>query len=196
MKPGPDKAFDVATALEQARDVFWLRGYDGTSISELETALGIGRKSLYDTFGNKRALYLRALGQYCDTVIERICWALDSKEDDALSRLERVLDKLQQHHLSDQSKGCLLGVAMAQAAPDDAELSALLREYIERLEHAFARTVRRAQLEGSIDRTLRPREAARQLIALTQGLALLGRINSGTNQRPSFARTALRALRP
>ena len=194
MKPGPSKAFDVAKALEKARDVFWLHGYDGASISDLEAGLGIGRKSLYDTFGNKRALFLRSLGQYCDSVIERICRSLDKPARSAFDNLERVLEKLQSHHGSPQSKGCLLGVAMAQLKPDDTELAGLLREYIQRLEDAFERAIAQAQQEGSIDATARARELAQHLVALTQGYALLGRIHDSTQQGP-LARTALRALR-
>jgi AcrR family transcriptional regulator len=53
----PDRqAVRPPEALEQARDLFWRRGYDGTGVAELEAELGVGRKSLYDTFGNKRAL--------------------------------------------------------------------------------------------------------------------------------------------
>ena len=51
MTPGPPKSFDPDVALAEARELFWRRGFDGTAISDLESVLGIGRKSLYDTFG-------------------------------------------------------------------------------------------------------------------------------------------------
>ena len=76
MRPGPAKQFDPVLALERARDLFWSSGYASTGIAELEAALGVGRKSLYDTFGNKRALYLRALGHYGNSVIAAICSAI------------------------------------------------------------------------------------------------------------------------
>jgi AcrR family transcriptional regulator len=82
MCPGPAKSFDPDLALAQARDLFWRRGYDGTAISDLEAELGIGRKSLYDTFGGKRALFLRALEQYTETVIEKICAGLADERNE------------------------------------------------------------------------------------------------------------------
>ena len=121
MSPGPAKSFDPEIALVRARDLFWSRGYDGTGIRDLESELGINRKSLYDTFGSKRALFLRALEQYTDSVIARICTGLADERGTAFENLERVLGKLQAHHASPESRGCLLGVAMGQAEADDEE---------------------------------------------------------------------------
>ena len=195
MTPGPAKSFDPALALERARDVFWRRGYDGTGIRELEAALGIGRKSLYDTFGSKRALYLRALEQYTDTVIGRICAGLADARNTPLENLERVLTKLQQHHGSAESAGCLLGVAMAQADGDDAELAELLRGYLLRLERAFERTLLNAQAAGEVDAAAKPKDVARQLVALTQGMALIGRVTPTATIQRSIVRSTLHALR-
>ena len=58
------KEFDHDEVLDRAVQVFWQRGYEGTSISDLTDALGIGRQSLYDTFGDKHAVYLAALDRY------------------------------------------------------------------------------------------------------------------------------------
>lgn len=195
MSPGPAKSFDPEHALALARDVFWSRGYAGTSISDLEAALGVGRKSLYDTFGSKRALYLRSIEQYTESVIARICRGLADSRNSPIENLERVLDRLQQHHSSDESLGCLLGVAMAQASADDAELHALLLGYLRKLEIAFAKTVRAAQADGAITPSVRPHDAASQLVALTQGMALLGRIQNTTTMQRSIVRSTLDLLR-
>lgn len=194
MSPGPGKSFDPSHALVQARDVFWRRGYDGTAIRDLEMALGIGRKSLYDTFGSKRELYLRALEQYTDSVIERICRGLGNPRHSALSNLERVLGRLQQHHSSPGSVGCLLGVAMAQADSTDTELAALLRSYLQRLEDAFESTIHEAVRDGSIKPGIRPKDAARHFVALTQGIALMGRVCDKASLPRSIVRSALQAL--
>jgi TetR/AcrR family transcriptional repressor of nem operon len=195
MSPGPPKSFDPDVALERARNVFWRRGYDGTGIAELEAELGLGRKSLYDTFGSKRELYLRALEHYTDTVIARICAGLADPRNDAMANLARVLGKLQQHHGSRDGMGCLLGVAMAQAGGDDAELAGLLRGYLRRLESAFERAIRGAQADGAIDPGASAKDAARNLVALTQGMALLGRITDTPTMQRSIVRAALHALR-
>ena len=196
MAPGPRKAFDPEEALERARDVFWQRGYDGAGIRELEKELGIGRKSLYDTFGGKRELYLKALRQYADTVIARICTRLEDQGSSAIDNLERVLQRLQAHHGSGESFGCLLGVAVAQVDRQDIELVEILRSYLLRMEAVLERTVRRAQAEGTLRTDLHPKDVARNLVALVQGMALLGRIHASTAAPRSVVRAALQELRP
>ena len=195
MRPGPPKQFDPDDALERARDLFWRRGYDGTGVAELEAELGIGRKSLYDTFGSKRALYLRALEHYGATVIGAICAGLDRADSDALANLERVLEKLVRHHGSGASLGCLLGVGMAQVERDDAEVAAVVRAWLARLEQAFERVLQRALEAGALRADVRPRDAALQLVALTQGLALMGRISTSPGALHAAVRGALDGLR-
>jgi len=195
MRPGPTKSFDPQTALVRARDLFWRRGYDGTGLAELEVELGIGRKSLYDTFGNKRALYLAALEQYGASVIEAICAGLERAETPAFDNLERVLTKLAKHHGSGDSLGCLLGVALGQIERGDSELAAALRRWLERLEQSFVSALERAALEGALRDDVRPRDAARQLVALVQGLALLGRVAEAPSAHAGAVRAALTGLR-
>ena len=196
MTPGPKKSFDSNVALEIARDLFWERGFDGTGIRDLEAAIGIGRKSLYDTFGSKRELYLRAIEQYADTVIQRLCDGLSREGASPLKNLERVLRKLQEHHGGGASLGCLLGVAMGQALADDAELSAAILAPLDRLERAFEACLREAQATGHVRPEVQPRDAARNLLVLSQGMALLGRVGSPAARSSSAIRAALAALRP
>jgi TetR/AcrR family transcriptional repressor of nem operon len=194
--PGPAKAFDPEEALERARDLFWRHGYDGTGIRELEEELGIGRKSLYDTFGDKRELYLKSLRQYADTILARICARLDDDGCRAIDNLERVLVGLQTHHGSGESLGCLVGVAVAQVDRKDAQLVEILGGHLQRMEDVFERTIRRAQAEGSIRADQKSRDVARNLVALMQGMALLGRIQASSTKTRSIVRAALLALRP
>ena len=196
MAPGPAKAFDPEEALERARNLFWRRGYDGTGIRGLEEELGIGRKSLYDTFGDKRELYLKSIQQYADTILARICARLEDEGGRAIDNLERVLVGLQAHHGSGESLGCLLGVAVAQIDRKDAELVEILGGHLQRMEDVFERTIRRGQAEGSVRADQNSRDLARNLVALTQGMALLGRIQASPTKTRSVVRAALMALRP
>lgn len=194
--PGPPKQFDPRRALERARDLFWRRGFDGTGLAELEGELGVGRKSLYDTFGNKRALYLASLEHYGDSVIAALCEGLERPGASAFANLERVLGKLARHHGSGESLGCLLGVGLAQVQREDAEVVAALRRGLARLEEAFERTLRRALEAGELRPAVRPRDAAHQLVALVQGLALLGRIAASPAVLRGAVDAALDGLRP
>src|SRR5215210_3872796 len=61
---GRPRSFDESAVLDQAVELFWSRGYEGTSMADLEEHLGIGRQSLYNAFGDKQDLFLRALERY------------------------------------------------------------------------------------------------------------------------------------
>src|SRR5678815_522991 len=61
---GRPRAFDIDQALDQALRVFWEKGYDGASVADLTEAIGINPPSLYAAFGNKEALFKKALDRY------------------------------------------------------------------------------------------------------------------------------------
>src|SRR6185312_6508146 len=63
-KRGRPRAFDAERALDRALNVFWRKGYEGASLPELTKAMGINRPSLYAAFGNKEALFKKALDRY------------------------------------------------------------------------------------------------------------------------------------
>lgn len=75
--PGRPRAFDPDAALERALEVFWQKGYEGTSLSDLTAAMGISRPSLYAAFGNKEALFRKALGRYLAGPAATLAQALD-----------------------------------------------------------------------------------------------------------------------
>ena len=66
MKAGRHRGFDKDIALDQAMEVFWTNGFPGTSLSDLTTAMGINKPSLYAAFGNKEALYKSTLARYVE----------------------------------------------------------------------------------------------------------------------------------
>jgi TetR/AcrR family transcriptional repressor of nem operon len=66
------KAFNEDRALDAAVDCFWMRGYEATSVRDLAEAMGIGGTSLYNAYGDKRALFQRSLERYAERSMERI----------------------------------------------------------------------------------------------------------------------------
>jgi TetR/AcrR family transcriptional regulator, transcriptional repressor for nem operon len=175
MSRGPDKQFNCDVALAKAMEVFWARGYEAASLSELLGQMGIGRKSLYDTFGNKRSLFLKALEHYACTQIKSMREQLLASGS-PLANLERVLQGLVQMHSQPESKGCMLGTNIADFDTREAEIAALLRHYLQETEDAYYMALSRAQQAGEISSTANPRELARMLLCTTQGMALLGRV--------------------
>jgi TetR/AcrR family transcriptional repressor of nem operon len=173
--------------------LFWAKGYAATGLAELQAQMGIGRKSLYDTFGNKRQLFIKALQLYSDSVVRQIFSELN-KEGSPLGNVRRVMRRLQEQHSMPESTGCLLGVSMAQIRTDDAEMAKVLRHHIKGIEEAFYKTFKRAQDVGELDKKTNIRDLARLYMGIAQGLALIGRVQDAPAVPRSIVNAALATL--
>jgi len=176
MTRGPDKQFDPEIALDKAMRLFWAKGYAATSLSDLLETMEIGRKSLYDTFGNKRALYIKTLDRYSRTIVSGIYRALNNPDRPALENVRAVMRDMAERNSKPLSPGCLLGVSMAQFRTDDAEMAGVLREHMKRVERAFYKAFVKAQAEGALKPTTNVRNLARLFMSTHQGLTLIGRV--------------------
>lgn len=168
--------------------LFWSKGYAATGMSELLDAMGIARKSLYDTFGNKRQLFIQALSLYARQELGRVEAELASDRD-SMENIERVLRRWQSMNSKPESRGCMLGNNTAHFTSDDEEMLALLKSYYTGLEKAFVAALKRAQEEGDVSPSTSVKDLARMLVATAQGLALVTR----THRDGSFARGVVRA---
>jgi len=193
MTRGPDKQFDPQEALKTAMEIFWAKGYASTGLAELQEKMGIGRKSLYDTFGNKRQLFIQALQLYSDTLVRRLIDELN-KEGSPLDNVRRVLRISGQYSGMPNSKGCLLGVSMAQSSTGDEELAEILRRHMKRIENGLFNTFERAQEAGELDENSNIRDLARLYMGILQGLHLVGRIQVGSEVNQSIADAAISML--
>jgi AcrR family transcriptional regulator len=147
------KSYDRDAVLVAARDLFWERGYEATSISELEERTGLGRSSLYQEFGSKRDLFQAALDCYADRVIENLFEDLSRPEADLdtvggfFQRLGRLFGEASRPRTS----GCLLVNATAELATRDKRLRPAAAAYRDRLRASFAGALRRSADAGEID---------------------------------------------
>lgn len=175
MSRGPDKQFDPQVALEKAMEVFWTQGYEAASLSQLLKYMKIGRKSLYDTFGNKRSLFLKALEHYAQTMLKSIREQL-SAPGSPLANIEQSLKTMQTIHGLPGSKGCMIGTNIADFTTADEEMAAILRSHLRQLEDAYCNAIIRAQAVGELNLSVDARDLARMLLCTTQGMALVGRV--------------------
>ena len=175
MAPGPQKQFDPEKAVEKAVEVFQARGFEGASLSALLSRMEIGRKSLYDTFGCKRELYLRALDQYSRVQTAELRRKLE-RPGSPMRRLKEVLREMRLRHSQRGSTGCLLGTSIADFDASDAEMARRLRDHLHDFEEVFREALERARDAGELDEGVSPRDTARMLVCLSQGMALVGRV--------------------
>jgi TetR/AcrR family transcriptional regulator, transcriptional repressor for nem operon len=182
------REFDADAALEQATRLFWTKGFEQTSLDDLCAATGLGRSSLYAAFGDKRALYLRALARYEARSVERIAKAFEGKP---LRRgLESFFAALIEDIVAGPGRsGCFIGNCAAELARLDRTAAARVRASLERIETAFREVLARERPPGADVEAL-----ARFLTAGIQGLRLVGKANPDRAALEDIARVMLRCL--
>ncbi|MFA5506384.1 MAG: TetR/AcrR family transcriptional regulator [Vulcanimicrobiota bacterium] len=171
MSPGPRKQFDPSLALERAMHVFWRHGFAGTSMSQLLAEMGIGKKSLYDTFGNKRELFLQTLDLYAAQNLEGLRAVLE-KPGPALENLRELLGSPPEG----SCRGCFLGTNMADFELEDKEVAARICGHLKRIEQELEKILDKAREQGEFGRGQDPARLSRLLSCLGQGTALVGRV--------------------
>jgi AcrR family transcriptional regulator len=188
---GRPRAFDIDQALDRALRVFWEKGYEGTSLSDLTKAIGINRPSLYAAFGNKETLFRKALDRYEKTV----AYVLEAINEPTVRRfVDRLLHSAADmvtnpHH----PPGCLTvrgGIASGEEAdPIRVEL-ALRRSEGEAL---IRKRLDRAKREGDLPPHANPADLARYLATVYQGMSIQAAGGATREQLRRVAQIALRA---
>ncbi|MEM7305288.1 MAG: TetR/AcrR family transcriptional regulator [Planctomycetota bacterium] len=193
MNPGPLKQFDRAEVLGKAMEVFWEHGYEGASLSDLLSHMGIGRQSLYDTFGDKRSLFLEALRLYQQAMLGPMLETLNAPRP-AADNLRAIFDLWEAHAADENCRGCLAAKTIDEMGGADAEVEELVHTGMGAIESALAATIERARAEGDLTASVEPTELARTFLTLCQGMAVLSRSKSGAGYTRISINTMCRLL--
>ena len=188
---GRPRAFNADAALDRALQVFWRQGYEGTSLSDLTKAMGLNRPSLYAAFGNKEALFRKALDRYAQQAGRFFRDAVN--EPTARAVVERLLHAAADRVTSPGNpQGCLtVRGALAcgpQAEAIRQELAARRAEGEQLLRHRLER----AQAEGDLPPGADPADLARYVATVYQGMSVQA---AGGASRQALRRVAELALR-
>jgi AcrR family transcriptional regulator len=168
---GRPREFNPDKALDRALEVFWRHGYEGASLNDLTAAMGINRPSLYTAFGNKEALFRKALGRYTDEHMAFIRAALD--EPTARGAVEALLRGYAAAVTGpDTPPGCLTVQGALASGPDSESIRAELTAHRRAGEAALRARLSRARKEGDLPGDADPGELARYFNAIAQGLAV------------------------
>lgn len=189
------REFDEATVLDAAVQCFWARGYEATSVRDLIGGTGITGASLYNAFGDKRALYQRALDHYvAGSIADRIhrCEELPPREAIAAFFAEVLARSLG----DPQHKGCMLVNAALDVAPHDPGFREAVAGVLERMEAFFLRSVEAGQADGSIAGTHPAPVLARHLLGVLMGLRVLARVRPERALLEGVVAPALTMLEP
>ncbi|MFO1073942.1 MAG: TetR family transcriptional regulator C-terminal domain-containing protein [Geminicoccaceae bacterium] len=169
------REFDEEEVLEQALELFRARGFDGTTLGELEQATGLGRGSLYGAFGDKRSLFRKALARYRDTAMQQSLAALEQPQAGRAEILALFTHLAQEAVRDAERRGCLATNCSMELAERDPDLAHEAARCFERYERAFAQAVRQAQARGEIAAERDPARLARFLTVVMEGMLVLAR---------------------
>lgn len=186
---GRPREFDPDEALEKAMHLFWSRGYEGTSLSDLTEALGINRPSLYAVFGNKEELFRRVCARYSERTehLEKACALATARE-----AVETFLFGAADNMIHPEHSGCLL-VTSCLAGSDESEavrrvLSDARQATVERWKARFER----ARQEGDLPPDAHPMALAQYVMAISHGMTVHARSGATREELRNIAALAMR----
>lgn len=189
---GRPRSFDTDKALERALRVFWQKGYEGTSLADLTKAMGINRPSLYAAFGDKEALFRKALDRYVDGPAAYVREAL--QEPTARAVLERLLQGAINLNTSPRNPG---GCLMVQGALVCGEAADPIRQELISLratgEAALRQRLKRAKSDGDLPADSNPADLARYVTTVIYGMAVQAAGGASRDALQRVIQTALRA---
>lgn len=184
------KEFDVDAAVDAAVELFREHGFEGTSARMLVDGMGIGRQSLYDTFGDKWGLYCKAVSRYTQQEVQDHRDALmgGGKAIDGIrADLERTADEAR--------RGCLGVNSIVEFANDQPDLIEIRDKAGAALRKVIRDVVIRAQSDGDIAANLDPDDLATFMIAIFSGIRVAARGGADSAQLASIIDLAMRGMR-
>ncbi len=172
------KEFNEQEALQKAVQLFWEKGYQGTSMEDLTVGLGLSRSSLYDTFGSKKELLMACLHQYTTQarqgILAVIGLPLAGKEKVALL----VKNAIEAFATDAQQKGCFVVNVATELANQDIEVHAFTQNNIEVVKNIFLQIILQGQEDGSITCLHNAEDLAYHLFNIYNGLQVSGKMGA------------------
>jgi TetR/AcrR family transcriptional repressor of nem operon len=167
---GRPRQFDVDEALDAAMEAFWAKGYEATSLTDLVSATGLHKGSLYKAFGDKHSLFVRALKRYLQS--------MRRAKDDVLADAESPIDGIRavMHAMveflddSPSPMGCMAINSLIELAPHDSEVKALMLDHLGRMRSSLCEVVEQAQTSGQLSGSRPPELVTAMLMTMLAGL--------------------------
>ncbi len=191
---GPPKQFDTDEALRKALETFWSKGYEATSMCDLVSHMGVNRASLYDTFGNKQALFRQTLERYAEDSLRAIAAVLEAPGS-PLANIERYLGVLLQTQGPGLPNGCYISNTAVELGPHDRQIAEKIRDFWSRLEALVKAALERALKAGEISPRTDTASLARFCNTFMQGMAVKIKAGVDADELADGIQTVMAVLR-
>jgi TetR/AcrR family transcriptional repressor of nem operon len=176
------KEFNEDQALDKAIEIFWHKGYNGTSAQDLVTHLGLSRSSLYDTFGDKQKLFAQSLQRYQKNAQNQIVDLLE-QSDNIKETLSDIFKQAVIESLEDRiTKGCFMVNSSVELAMHDEEIAKIVKNNSQIMEEVFTKAVQKGQDSGHISKANSARVLARSIFNTYSGIRVLARTGERDKQ--------------
>lgn len=176
------KEFNEEKALDKAIEIFWHKGYNGTSAQDLVTHLGISRSSLYDTFGDKQKLFAQSLLRYQKQSQDQVIKLLDESEN-VKETLHDIFKQAVIESLEDRiTKGCFMVNSSVELAMHDEDIAKIVKSNSQTMEQVFTQAVKKGQESGHISKQQDARVLARFIFNNYSGIRVLARTGERDKQ--------------
>ncbi|KQT27012.1 hypothetical protein ASG22_20365 [Chryseobacterium sp. Leaf405] len=166
---GRNKEFDYEQKLDVALELFWKQGFHSTSITDLETGMGINRSSIYPTYGDKKALLIKCLTKYMKSKVSEYENVSDNPKSHAIETLRKTL-RLAIDQSINEERTCLAVRIAFEVALTDEDIRTLLAGNEKKIEKIYFEIVEKGQEQGCIKGDLDPKLTAAFLAGSSSAL--------------------------
>ena len=187
------KEFDREQVLSLAMNTFWRYGYEGTSMQTLVASMGINRASLYDTFGDKRSLFLAAIACYERSVMKDMLKSLQAPNAGKQTIIDLFYGLVAKIVSERDYFGCLI-TNTAVECPEDSETKASIDRNLRQVTNAFKQALIKARVKGEIAGDRDIDSMANYLTSNIQGLRVMSKVNRDPKTLNSVVRIILSTL--
>ena len=188
------KSFNETEVLEKALNLFWTKGYSATSIQDLVDHLGINRASIYDTWGDKRNLYLESLKLYRKGSSN---WLLELVRSDKPAKqiIHDFLDYVIEDSIADtEQKGCFLVNSTTELANQDQSINGLVQENRDTVIKVLTAIIDEGKQDGEITSGRASHELATYLFGVINGIRVMGQTQMEASALKNMADIAISSL--
>lgn len=188
------RRFDEQVLLDAAQEVFWVNGYDRTSIEDISAVSGVGNGSIYAAFGSKLGLFLAVFDRYCEGRVKLVESVVASHQGDFESAVANYLDEIVADCTSHADRrGCLMLNSLADLGSRFPDVVSIGRRSIAQMKSVMIARVTAGVESGEL--TLQRDQIdplASHIVLVSQGLITLSRIGAPVEQLRAIASTSTR----
>ena len=189
------KEFDEDELLEKALNLFWKKGYHATSAQDLVDSLGINRSSLYNTYTDKRTLFIKSLKRYQQQRTGLMISTLQQSQHIG-ETIKQIFNNIIDEDMADSmKKGCFMVNTAVELSMQDAEINDIVNANNQSVEDALVASIEKGRQSGQFLNPLSSRAIAQFIFATISALRVTSRSGAGRQVMQNIADVALYSLK-